>query len=40
MLAFNFSLFFLAVVAEAIRRDPEAWSDAILGYARISSICY
>jgi hypothetical protein len=25
----------LAVVAEAIRRDAETWSDVILGYERI-----
>ena len=24
-----------AVVADAIRRDPETWNDAILGYADI-----
>ena len=24
-----------AVVADAIRRDPETWNDAILGYADV-----
>lgn len=41
LIAGSFNLHFyavcLAVVAEAIRRNPETWSDVILGYVRIYS---